>query len=517
MNRNRYEVSYCRVHDYVTSELEGAATASQRREFAALLASDESVRQIYVAYMQEQTSLRWSYANQPLDLLDEAMNEAMHGAFASRAATAERRPGGRDRVLPWAALLGFSAAAIIAGVGVWFATGGDRPHADRLAAAGDAAPVATAAGVVRQVNQDGGPVQPGIAAVATVTRMIDVRWAADSISPAELSRLRPGQTLDLMAGQVELLFDTGVEVVLEGQTHFKILTAGSAYSQHGSIGARVGEEARGFTIETPSARVIDLGTEFGVTISELGETEVAVFRGIVDLTLDGSESRAVSSITKRLNQGEALRVGSNGEFHRVFAVPSDRFPTSSPDHRLRSTVSPLISDVRDNIRDSDSKKFYKIVRGGLHEDAPAFVDRNHQWNGVDDRGIPRQLRGAEYIMPFNDDKQLRNRLEVTLYVAKPITLFVFLSDAVTIPQWLHEGGFVDTGDDIGLDEGPSRWHPTSTGRRHLATGEGKSVDTVFSIWKREVKVPSEVVLGGVERPTDIDGFNMYGIAATPLY
>lgn len=487
MNDNRYEALYCRVHDYVTLELEGAATPHQRRDFADLIGRDEQVQRIYIAYMQELTSLRWSYANGPLDLLDHAMQEAL----TSEVATVEPRRVSRTTSEPWWTMAGFSAALIAVVIGSWHVFDrGSEPSIDR-AAAGQA--------------------------VATITRMIDAKWTPGTRVPTELSRLHPGQTLELTAGQVELLFDTGVEVILEGQTHFEIRSAGSAFSQRGSISARVGEEAHGFTIETPSARVIDLGTEFGVTISESGETEVAVFRGIVDLALDASaDDKPTKSVTQRLNQGEALLVGNNGEFHRVFAIASDRFPSSSSNQQAKTGRPPLFSDVRDNLRDPESKKFYKIVRGGLHEDAPAFVDRNHQWNGVDRQGLPAELLGAEYIMPFNDDKHLSSRLELTLFVARPITLYVFLSDAVDTPDWLVQGDFVDTGKNIGLDEGPSRWHPASTGRRELAVGAGQSIDTIFSIWKRVITTPSEVVVSGVDRPDDVAGFNLYGIAAAPL-
>lgn len=92
---------------------------------------------------------------------------------------------------------------------------------------------------------------------------------------------------------------------------------------------------------------------------------------------------------------------------------------------------------------------------------------------------------------------------------------MFLSDSVGVPDWL-ETNFVDTGENIGLDEGPSLWHPPHTGRRALGTETGQSIDTVFSIWKRNILSPSQVVLGGVDRPSPATGYNMYGIAAVPL-
>src|SRR5438477_11532680 len=102
----------------------------------------------------------------------------------------------------------------------------------------------------------------------------------------------------------------------------------------------------------------------------------------------------------------------------------------------RRPLEPVIGDVRDNIRKGDSIKSYQIVRGGLEEDVLAFVDRNHQWNGVDAKGMPPFLVGADYIMPFNDDKFVPN-LELNVRLLRPATLYVFLDNNMVVPDWLR--------------------------------------------------------------------------------
>ncbi|QDS99200.1 FecR domain-containing protein [Adhaeretor mobilis] len=496
---NTYEALYCRIHDCVVAELEGTASPEQSRELAKLVSSDETARQIYVAYMQELASLRQSYANQPMNLSDQET----HKVLASLSRATDDRRFGQKFPLHWATLL--AASLLTAVVANWLIVGRGQQAVKNATSA-----------EVEPVDHSERPISEPLAgtAVATITRAVDATWEAGTFAPSDLSRLRIGQTLELEEGQVELLFDTGVEVILEGPTHFEIRSADSAYSRLGSISARVGEEASGFTIETPSARVIDLGTEFGASISETGETEVAVFKGIVDLAVDPLTKNSTGIALKRLNQGEALRVGRSGDFHRVFSISSDRFPMAAVNRRLYPNRKLLVADVRDNIRDPESQKFYKIVRSGLQEDAPAFVDRTHQWNGIDESGgIPPHLLGAEYVMPFNDDKQYRSSLEVTLFVAHPATLYVFFSDDVDVPDWL-KSGFVDSGENIGLDEGPSRFKK----RRSVNDGTGQSIDTIFSIWKREISAPSQVTLGGIALPNrkSKSGYNMYGIAAVPL-
>jgi hypothetical protein len=171
-------------------------------------------------------------------------------------------------------------------------------------------------------------------------------------------------------------------------------------------------------------------------------------------------------------------------------------------------LAPVIGDVRDNIRKADSIKSYQIVRGGLDDDVLAFVDRNHQWNGVESNGLPRFLLGADYIMPFNDDKFVRG-LELKVGLLRPAMLYVFLDNNMAVPGWLRDG-FTDTGVDIGLDCSKTEWHKDHA----LSLGPGQSIDFRFSIWKRDIKEAGTVTLGGLEPPEfRSQGFNMYGIAA----
>jgi hypothetical protein len=180
-------------------------------------------------------------------------------------------------------------------------------------------------------------------------------------------------------------------------------------------------------------------------------------------------------------------------------------------NRGRGPAEPVIGEVRDNIRDAGSVKSYQIVHGGLVEDALAFVDRAHQWNGLDSSGIPSLLVGADYIMPFNDDKFVSG-LELKVGILRPANLYVFLDKNMAAPEWLRKS-FASTGLSIGLDCAKTEWHKDHS----LGVGAGNSIDFEFSIWKRAVNEPGAVILGGLEPPKiRSQGFNMYGIAAVAL-
>lgn len=343
--------------------------------------------------------------------------------------------------------------------------------------------------------------------VATVSSLLKAEWNESSIQPGLLSRMSVGDQISLSHGTVELTFDRGAQISVFGPAEIEILTPTSIACLSGRATALVGEHGKGFTIETPQAKVVDLGTHFGVNISADGNTDVVVFDGVVDLT---PAKQPQMKDPRRLLQGDGLRIDDSGEMRRLMAVQrSDFIRSGAFPSFLPRTASPLIVDVRDNIRSGGSSKCYQIVHGTFGEDALCFVDRKHHWNGLDEFGIPEYLLGADYVMPFNDDKFIAN-LKVELLISRPATCYVLFDNNMPVPMWIKDN-FEDTGDDIGLDGSKTKWHP----RHRLGTGPGESIDFTFSVWRQKIRHAGTVVFGGVEPPKPEErprGFNMYGIA-----
>ncbi|MEO0531959.1 MAG: hypothetical protein AAF266_15500, partial [Planctomycetota bacterium] len=81
-----------------------------------------------------------------------------------------------------------------------------------------------------------------------------------------------------------------------------------------------------------------------------------------------------------------------------------------------------------------------------------------------------------------------------------------------VPDWLAEE-FADTGEDLGID----RQARSPSSSKRLAIGPGKSIDETFSIWVRDVRQAGLVTMGNAAQPLHGEkGWNMYGVAATPL-
>lgn len=333
------------------------------------------------------------------------------------------------------------------------------------------------------------------------------RWYVEQSDRDSVASLRPGDVLRVASGEVALRYPNGVTVRLKAPAAYGAVTGTSARLLLGRLTAEVSEEGKGFTVTTPRATVVDLGTEFGLNVEQDGATDVVVFKGEVDVDFrpDGSTSNQA----QRLQMGEAVHLDAAGAASRIASIQSGDF--SSRVGALDSL--PLISEVTDNIERMSSLNFYEIVPGGMREDALAFVDREaHEWNGIDRSGMPAYLVGGDYVKTFNNDK-FNHNVRISVRLARPARLYVLFDNRLDPPAWLREG-FHDTLDDIGLDVGPfktkGQWH----NKGPAGVGPGESVEDTFSVWTRIVEAPGLVSLGATEAPKSEP--NMYGVVAVPL-
>lgn len=135
-----------------------------------------------------------------------------------------------------------------------------------------------------------------------------VRTEAISLTPGQpvlfAGQQLPVQRLQLDSGLLELQFASGATVILEGPADFEVASALRCVLHRGTVMARVPEQARGFTVDGPRGRLVDLGTEFGVRVGNSGDTEVHVLKGRVEAFPTGQQ-KAIS-----LGENQALRLTS---------------------------------------------------------------------------------------------------------------------------------------------------------------------------------------------------------------
>ncbi|TWT89787.1 FecR protein [Pseudobythopirellula maris] len=305
--------------------------------------------------------------------------------------------------------------------------------------------------------------------------------------------------IEIDSGRLALEFASGVSVELIGPARCSVVDGMLVRLEEGQATADVPRWARGFTIATPAIDVVDLGTRFGVATRVSGKTDVVVFEGEVDLKAPAaSEER----FERRLTQGEAARVDPRGKIERIFQVHGE----SLGGHwsTLDRPEGGAIAAVWDHFEARESVGFYQVIASGLLEDAPAYVDHPHQWNGVDADGLPSELRGADYVRTANDYRYLP-RLSLNVEFAENATLYLFFDQRTAPPEWLA-AGFEKTAMVVGLDEDAWQGNPSYV----LERGAGRSVDNRFDVWRRRCAAGETVVLGSMGDGDEARA--MYGLA-----
>lgn len=136
-----------------------------------------------------------------------------------------------------------------------------------------AAAVALTAGAWWTVWRD----SPG----AYIVRMESTTWDASRGSPKVGDKLEP-RRLQLAAGLVELKFARGATMIVEGPADFEIVGPQHAYLHRGRAVTRLPKGTKGFVLDSPRGRLVDQGTEFGVSVGASGDTEVHVLEGKVE-------------------------------------------------------------------------------------------------------------------------------------------------------------------------------------------------------------------------------------------
>lgn len=146
--------------------------------------------------------------------------------------------------------------------------------------------------------------------VATLTADNGLTWDGVNAERTIGSKLATGLHITTQ-GVGEIAFDRGATVLLDGPCRFVINNDNEMTLHEGRIVAHITPEAANFTVHTPKAKVVDLGTEFGVEVDAQGKTLTAVFQGKVDLTgRDANKSAANNVVLSAGWQGVVSRTGN---------------------------------------------------------------------------------------------------------------------------------------------------------------------------------------------------------------
>lgn len=331
----------CNQHDYdreAVSELqsllakrtEGALSQTDLARVAQLLKESSDARIAYVdAVHLDEGIRRWSHQQGEADVLtvvdllqnadgqefatrvgdsgELAANDvaAVRDYFESRTRLSSDRESASIRSMPmthliWRGMAAFAiAAALLLAFSLWRneTPRHDSPDFAKSPFSGNL-PVNN---VIHQFADS----ENVVARVTSGTN--DLRWAQGRGPLDFLMRFYPGDVLGIEQGMVQLEFSSGATLVVEAPAVLQVTGATSARLVHGRV---VGEAENGnFTLLTPTANVVDIGTEFGVDVSGEG-TDVTVFEGEVHVHPLLGQVNAAS--IQKLQEGMSVRIDSRG-------------------------------------------------------------------------------------------------------------------------------------------------------------------------------------------------------------
>lgn len=204
--------------------------------------------------------------------------------------------------------------------------------------------------------------------------------------------------LELREGLATLQFRSGASVTLEGPASLEIVDPMLLRLRSGLAVADVPEQARGFTILTPTAKAVDHGTRFLTRVSPDGETtSVNVLEGEVELVHESTAGR------EHLFTGEAADASPAGVSRRKASQMEEPTQGESPTVSLPpNTVSVSTADKggRDATTSAQDSDF--------HYDPSLVMLKNSQedftrkgYVGFDLTGIDLpELSEAELVLTF---------------------------------------------------------------------------------------------------------------------
>ncbi len=280
------------LRDVLSAWLGGEVEAARRDELLVRVRQDEGFRRAFVDEIRMLGMLRAVQTAEPrwLRIEDEL------GWIAAEQATQEALEEGvlrRLRSLPrWYSMgswrwggAAIAAVLVVAGLTLAFWPSADREAPDRTR---PLPKVDVATGLAMVIKLDG------------------VRWEpAEGPHPADGDLLAAGR-LRFRSGRATLSMLSGVVLIVEGPADLELVAIDRIFCRQGRLRTRVPEGAEGFVVSGPGSAVMDLGTEFALSVESNGKARVVVIEGEVEgAVLDAA---GIPQRSQRMEQDRAFEI-----------------------------------------------------------------------------------------------------------------------------------------------------------------------------------------------------------------
>ncbi|MEM8670348.1 MAG: FecR domain-containing protein [Planctomycetota bacterium] len=273
-----------RLRQLTSAVMDGIASESEQRELTEILRNSLAAQDEYLALVDLHAAMATELPTLSTDDADNIACDSVNQATKSIVDPDSHSVDGADAELRrrwWTSTAGFIALAASVMIAVaLYNLKDENQEANDL-------------GLVTAETQQG---------FVTIAQLTNAEWKSEQLA---VGGKVGASTLRLTDGFARLEFDTGVEVTLEGPAEFELTDVATTSLKSGLLTATVPPGAEGFTVNTPNAEVIDLGTSFGIDLREDGFANVSVFDGEVEVLPRETE------VKRLLTEGESVRIGAD--------------------------------------------------------------------------------------------------------------------------------------------------------------------------------------------------------------
>ena len=349
------------IQDFIAAGQNGELTDDRWAEFVHLLGENDDACQLYVKYMDMSMLLPSVLASLPdddhpdFDLPDdEQPADDSYRFLGFLGSVYQGTVGFFSQDVPFSLLIG----VVVTGLGLL---------------AGSLVSVTHHASIVRETSP--AVTRPILAEksdfVGRITNMIDVQWADVQTATVHGANVFPGRKFALSSGLMEITYQSGAKVVLQGPCTFEAQSRDGGFLSFGKLTARLekkqsaisGQQSEPaasmanhkseirnqkslasspqplapnsnpqslisnpslapsslvprpsslFAIRTPTAIITDLGTEFGVEVAKTGQTTSHVFCGSIEVQPTNGKKACGKKIILIADQSAQIATDSGG-------------------------------------------------------------------------------------------------------------------------------------------------------------------------------------------------------------
>jgi hypothetical protein len=310
------------LRDLLSAWLGGEFDAARGDELLARVRQDEAFRRAFVAEIRvlgmlravQSTEPRWLRLEDELgwSAADPAGEEALEDRVVRQIADLPRQRWSRA----WVAGVAVAASALLM-AGVWALRSGRSVHREPPLATRPAANTSAAK------------------ALAMVLKLDAVQWEPGAGPHPSEGDLLAGR-IRFRSGRATLSMLSGVVLVVEGPADLELVAIDRVFCRLGRLRTRVPEGAEGFVVSAPGSAVVDLGTEFALSVDANGKARVTVIAGEVEGAV--LSAAGIPQRSQRMGQNKAFEI--NPRSGQIVTVPVSSQIIAPAD----LAASPLILD-----------------------------------------------------------------------------------------------------------------------------------------------------------------------------